>query len=53
MVMTKERAKVIEKEFGKDSEVYRLLVLNNVQDAIADEQTTYTGVLDPNRTVMK
>ena len=53
MVITKKIAKEIEKEFGKDREVYKLLVLNNVQDTIADEQTTYTGVLDPNRIVKK
>ncbi len=45
MSMTPKLAKRLEKEFGKDSEVYKMLVKNAPKET-SEDQVTYTGALN-------
>ena len=45
MVMTPELAKAIEEKFGKDSDVYKMVVTNAPKET-SEDQVTYTGALN-------
>jgi hypothetical protein len=45
MGMTPKLAKVIEEKFGKDSDVYKMVVTNAPKET-SEDQVTYTGSLN-------
>lgn len=45
MGMTPELAKAIEEKFGKDSDVYKMVVTNAPKET-SEDQVTYTGALN-------
>ena len=45
MGMTPELAKAIEERFGKDSDVYKMVVTNAPKET-SEDQVTYTGSLN-------
>ena len=47
--MAKDLATLIEEKFGKDSDVYRVLISNNKDKRKSKDQVTYTGALDGSR----
>tara|TARA_B100000287_G_C20673950_1_gene794509 strand:+ start:3168 stop:3326 length:159 start_codon:yes stop_codon:yes gene_type:complete len=47
--MAKDLADLLAEEFGKDSEVYQMLVSNNKDKRKSKDQVTYTGALDGSR----
>ena len=47
--MAKDIATLVEEMYGKDSDVYRVLVSNNKDKRKSKDQVTYTGALDGSR----